>query len=378
MRAKLPALAGLGAAALLAAGCSSAVTSAHSSPASRPSARASSAAARSPGSAAPAARFLACLAPDTGGIHDRSVNELAWRGMQQARAAEPGRISVSYRPSASAADYPASIGALVRRGCGIVVTVGLLMGDSTQQAAKASPRQKFAIVDYFYRPPVRNIDALAFDTAQAAFLGGYLAAGMSKTGVVGTFGGQQLAPVTGYLDGFADGVRYYDRHQHATVQVLGWSEQAQQGLFINTFITQSAAQSAARALIGQHADVIFPVAGSAGLGAARAVQQADAAAGRDKVALEWSDTDGCFTAPRYCRYLLASVTKGIAPTVRNAVLAAAAGRFRGGTSVGTLASGGVALSGLAARVPARLRSELAQVREEITSGKIVPATPSRR
>ena len=47
-----------------------------------------------------------------------------------------------------------------------------------------------AIVDFNYTPPLKNVDALLFDTVQDGFLGGYLAAGMTKTGKVATFGGR--------------------------------------------------------------------------------------------------------------------------------------------------------------------------------------------
>ncbi len=89
------------------------------------------------------------------------------------------------------------------------------MGTDTQKAAKANPKQKFAIVDYTYSPAIKNIDALVFNTVQDGFLGGYLAAGISKTDVVATFGGIQLPTVTIYMDGYWDGVQYYNK-KHPT------------------------------------------------------------------------------------------------------------------------------------------------------------------
>ena len=64
---------------------------------------------------------------------------------------------------------------------------------------------------------------------QDGFLGGYLAAGMTKTGKVATFGGAQFPTVTIYMDGFWDGVQYYNRKHSTNVQVLGWNEQTQKG-----------------------------------------------------------------------------------------------------------------------------------------------------
>ncbi len=185
------------------------------------------------------------------------------------------------------------------------------MGGNTQTAAKANPNQKFAIVDFSYSPAVKNIDALVFNTVQDGFLGGYLAAGMSKTGKVATFGGQKLPTVTIYMDGFWDGVQYYNTEHHKHVKVLGWNEKTQNGSFTGNFTDQTTGQTLTQTFISEGADVIFPVAGNVGLGAAKAVQNADAAAGSQKVNMIWVDTDGCISAAQYCKYFISSVTKGI-------------------------------------------------------------------
>jgi len=96
--------------------------------------------------------------------------------------------------------------------------------------------------------------------------------------------------------------------------------------------------------------------------------------------MEWVDTDGCVSAAQYCKYMLTSVTKGITAAVKTAVLAAAGGTFpTGGTYVGTLANGGVTLApyhDFASKVPASLQAEIKTIKQEIISGKIVPATKS--
>jgi len=369
----------LGVIALSATACGSATTASPS-----PSKAASPSPSKAPSStsgsrASSTGKFLGCMVTDTGGIDDRSFNAASWQGMQEAQAAEPGKITVKYLQSASGSDYTPNINTFIGQKCGIILTVGLLMGDNTEAAAKAHPNQKFAIVDYDYSPPIKNIDTLMFNTAQDGFLGGYLAAGISKSGAVGTFGGEELPTVTIYMDGFWDGVRYYNQQHHTNVKVLGWNEQTRTGLFTGNFTDQAMGQDAAQALISEGADVIFPVAGDVGLGAAQAVQDADAAAGRTKVTMEWADTDGCFSAPRYCRYFVSSVTQGIQAAVKNAVLSAANGTFKGGNYVGDLANGGVALSpfhDFASQVPASLQSELNTIKAEIISGQIKPATKS--
>jgi basic membrane protein A len=322
------------------------------------------------------------MVTDTGGINDKSFNQSAWEGMQEAAAANPN-VSVKYLQSTTQSDYVPNINSFLAQKCGVIVTVGFLMGPATEAAAKAHPTQPFAIVDCSYASQCltgtkeTNIDQLVFNTVQDGFLGGYLAAGMSKTGKVGTFGGQEFGTVTIYMDGFWDGVQYYNKQHKANVQVLGWNEQTQKGEFTGDFTNQTKGQTVTQTFISEGADVIFPVAGNVGLGAAKAVQTANGSGGN--VSLEWVDTDGCVSAAQYCKYMVTSVTKGIQTAVKNAVQSAASGSFKGGTYIGTLANGGAVLSPFhdyASKVPAALQAELKTIETGIENGTIQTPTKS--
>ena len=344
----------------------------------------SSASASSTGSAATTAKFLGCMVTDTGGIDDRSFNASSWAGMQAAQAAN-SNVSVKYLQSATPSDYTLNINTFLGEKCGIIVTVGFLMGPATEAAAKAHPSQKFAIVDCSYASGCltgtneTNIDQLTFNTVQDGFLGGYLAAGMTKTGKVATFGGEDFGTVTIYMDGFWDGVQYYNSKHGTHVQVLGWNEQTQKGSFTGDFTNQTKGETLTQTFISEGADIIFPVAGNVGLGAAKAVQNADAAAGSQKVNMFWVDVDGCVSAPQYCKYFITSVEKGIVPAVKTAVGTASNGTFKGGTYVGTLANGGAVLAPFhlwTGKVPASLQAELATVGAGIAAGTIQTPTKS--
>jgi len=360
---------------LLLAACGSSSSSAPAASASSPSSAATSAAASSTASAS-GSSFLACMVTDVGGINDKSFNQSAWEGMQQAAAANPS-VTVKYLPSTTESDYVPNINQFIGEKCGIIVTVGFAMGPDTNTAAKKTPTQKFAIVDNANTPVIKNIDGLVFNTVQDGFLGGYLAAGMTKTGKVATFGGAEYPTVTIYMDGFWDGVQYYNQKHHTNVQVLGWNEQTQKGEFTGDFTNQTKGQTVTQTFISEGADIIFPVAGLEGLGAAKAVQQADASGGH--VNMLWVDTDGCVSAAQYCKYFISSVTKGIQSAVKTAVLDAQAGSFKGGNYIGTLTNGGVLLSpfhDFASVVPASLQSELKTIQTGIENGSIQTPTKS--
>ena len=215
MRRTIPAIAAFGALALLAAACGSNT--------SGPSGSSSAS------SSAKVASFKGCMVTDTGGIDDRSFNASSWQGMQQAAAGGPeqcrGEVPAVQLAERLRAEHQRVHRAEVRDHR----DRRLPDGRATQTAAKAHPSQKFAIVDFNYSPPLKNVDALLFDTVQDGFLGGYLAAGMTKTGKVATFGGIKLPTVTIYMDGFWDGVQYYNPKHHTNVKVLGWNEKTQNG-----------------------------------------------------------------------------------------------------------------------------------------------------
>ncbi len=365
MRKAFQATAALGAVALLAAGCAKPSSSTPTSTTT--------------------SHFLGCMVTDTGGINDKSFNQSSWEGMQAAAAAN-SNITIKYLPSTSTSDYAKNISAFESQKCGIIVTVGFAMGPATQSAALAAPKQKFAIVDCSYasfclstkpHPPIaHNINQLVYNTVQDAFLGGYLAAGMTKTGKVATYGGMKFGTVTIYEDGFWDGVQYYNKQHHTHVQVLGWSEPSQNGTFAGSFTNVAAGQTIANTFITDGADIIFPVAGGVGLGSAKAVQTADSSG--KNISMFWVDTDGCVSAATYCKYFITSVEKGITASVKAAVLSAAAGHS-GGSYVGTLSNGGAVLAPYhdwSSKVPASLQSELKTVQQDIISGKIVPVTKS--
>ena len=361
MRKALQAGAALAAVALLAAGCAKPSTSSSTTTTST---------------------FKGCMVTDTGGINDKSFNQSSWEGMQAAASASGGAITVKYLPSTSTSDYAKNISTFISQKCGVIVTVGFLMGSSTEAAAKANPKQKFAIVDCSYSSGCLtgthepNIKQLVYNTVQDAFLGGYLAAGMTKTGKVATYGGMKFGTVTIYEDGFWDGVQYYNKQHHTHVQVLGWSYPSQNGTFAGSFTNISAGQTIGNTFIHDGADIIFPVAGGVGLGTAKAIQTANSSG--KNIAMFWVDTDGCVSAATYCKYFVTSVEKGISASVKTAVLDASKGHG-GGSYVGTLSNGGAVLAPFhdyASKVPASLQSELNTVKQQIISGKIVPATKS--
>ncbi len=317
--------------------------------------------------------FKACMVLDTGGVDDRSFNQSSWAGLQAANKTNPN-IAISYIASNSQNDYVPNLTAEVNKGCDTVIAVGGLMGDAVKKVAAANPKQQFAEIDNGSLGP--NVYGLQYNTAQGGFLGGYLAAGMTKTGKVATFGGLNIPPVTIYMDGFWEGVQYYNKTKNKTVQVLGWDEKNQKGgTFATSFTDQNKGRSISQAFVQQGADILFPVAGGTGLGSGAAAQ-----ASGGKVSVLWVDTDGCVSAAQYCKFFLTSVTKNLTDSVTKYTVDSAAGTFPTGSYIGDLKNAGTGLAPFhefESKVPAGLKSEVDQVKADIISGKIAITSPSQ-
>ncbi|MFC4148430.1 BMP family protein [Micromonospora mangrovi] len=321
-------------------------------------------------------KYSACMVTDVGGIDDKSFNTSAWAGLQEAKK-QNDNIDIKYVASKAEADYEVNLTGFVNQKCDFILAVGGLMQDATKKAAAAKPDQQFGIVDA--NPGVDNIYPMQFDTAQAAFQAGYLAAGMSKTGKVGTYGGLPIPPVTIFMDGFADGVAYYNKAKSKNVQVLGWDKATQKGSFTNDFAKQDEGKKVSDTLVAQGADIIMPVAGGAGLGTTAAAQ-----ASGGKYSVVWVDTDGCKSTPN-CPALLTTVVKNIQDAVKEAVLKAAGGEKLQAKPgfVGTLANNGVSIApyhDFDSKVPADLKAEVEKLKADISAGTITvtsKAQPSK-
>jgi basic membrane protein A and related proteins len=318
--------------------------------------------------------YLACMVTDTGGIDDRSFNESAWRGLQDAAAESDALTDPVNVSSGAEADYVPNLTGYVDQNCNFVLAVGGLMAEATAEVATANPDQQFGIVDAKLAENP-NVYPMQFDTAQAAFLAGYLAAGYSTSGVVATYGGLNIPPVTIFMDGYADGVAHYNETNDADVQVLGWDKEAQDGSFTEDFQDQAAGRQLSDSFVAQGADVIMPVAGGAGLGTAAAP-----GAGTDYVVI-WVDVDGCESAAQYCSTFLTTVVKNIPDAVRNAVLEASTSEgLATGEFLGTLENDGVSLAPyheFEDQIPEELKTDIIDLEADIIDGTITVESPAQ-
>lgn len=301
-----------------------------------------------------AKNYKACVAYDTGGLGDKGFNDLAQKGLKDAKAAG---YQTAEAQAAGATDYAANIQRLIDQGCKTIITVGFNQGAATAEKALANPTIGFAQVDTTWAggpgagadftpgtaddiPVPANFTGLDYQIDQAAMLAGYLAAGFSKTGKIATYGGQPFAGVTRFMDGLYAGIKYHNEKKGTTVTLLGWDGN-KTGTFVNgsnPWGDSGRGESLANGFIDQDVDIVHPVAGGTGNGSIKAMFEAH----------KWAigvDTDQFLSLGKPTNAaLLTSAQKAIDVSVLDVINKNFAGDLGGEDYSGTLANDGVLLA----------------------------------
>lgn len=343
-------------------------------------------AATTPPASSAAKDYKACVAFDTGGLGDKGFNDLAQKGLKDAKAVG---FQTAEAEATNATDYAANIQRLIDQGCKTIVTVGFNQGAATAEKALANPKVAFAQVDTTWAggpgagkdftpgtaddiPVPANFTGLDYQIDQAAMLAGYLAAGFSKTGKIGTYGGQPFAGVTRFMDGLYAGIKYYNEKKGKTVTLLGWDGN-KTGTFVggsNPWNDPAKGEQLAKQLIDQGVDIVHPVSGSTGNGSIKAMVDAG----------KWAigvDTDQAISLSQYSKAILTSAQKAIDVSILDIINKNAGGDLGGEDYSGTLANDGVLLSpfhDLDSQVSAQLKSEIETLRAAIKDGSVKVCT----
>lgn len=199
---------------------------------------------------------IAALLP--GPINDGGWNASAYDGIQKA-GKELG-AEVVYRESVPQSDFEEAFRAYASQGYNVIIGHGFQFGDAAKKVAKEFPKTTFLITDsnISQDPNVGSYSVLA---KQAGFLGGALAALMTKSNKVACVGGLAIPPVTDTIEGFKKGVKYVNPQVEPLTAITG------------SFEDVAKAKETARAFIDQGADIMMHNADQAGLGVIQAAQE---------------------------------------------------------------------------------------------------------
>jgi basic membrane protein A len=315
---------------------------------------------------------------DTGGIDDQSFNTTQWNGVE--RAMEELGVEGQFIQSDEATQYEPNLTEFASQGYDLVIASGFFLGGDLAKVAAQYPDISFSIVDYTYPDPfgvpegvvgnaecVPNVQGQIFKTDQAAFLAGYVAAGMTKTGKLGYFGGAKIPTVTIFGVGFQAGMEHYNEVHGTDVELIGWDNETGEGLFTGDFEDLTKGKESTESLFDEGADIFIPVAGPVG------APGFDVARERGGYGV-WVDVDGTKLLPEASDVMLTSVMKNMDNSVYDVIKATVDGEFDGcGVYVGELANDGVGIApyhDLESAVPDDLKAEVEELRQKVISGEI--------
>ena len=283
-----------------------------------------------------------------GGLGDKSFNDSAYRGLENAKK----DLGIEFKYVEAASPSEGYLREYAEAGYDLVIATGFLMKDATEKVAKDFPDVKFALIDEVSTLP--NVSSLVFAEDQGSFLVGALAAMMSKTGSVGFVGGMEIPLIQKFQKGYEMGAKYVNPNIKLGSLYTSGS---------NPFNDPVRGKENALSLIKQGADVVYHAAGGTGIGVIEAAKEAKVfAIGVD------SNQDGIAQGT-----VLTSMMKYVDVAVYNAVKAVKEGTFKGGEQRFGVKEGGVGTTEFEFTKDAIGADNLAKleaIKKDIIDGKI--------
>ena len=327
--------------------------------------------------------FCVGFVTDTGGIDDKSFNQTQYDGV--LRAVDELGVHGQFIQSDEASQYEPNLTEFASQGYDLVIASGFFLGGDLAKVAAAYPDIEFAVFDYSYPDAfgvpvgvignaecIPNVQGQIFKTDQAAFLAGYVAAGMAQIldeadPKLGFYGGAPIPTVSIFAVGFQTGMELYNEVHGTAVQLVGWDNATGEGVFTGDFVDLTKGKEAAESLFDEGVDIFMGVGGLIG------APGFDVARERGGYGI-WVDTDGFTSLSGVQDVILTSVMKNMEISTFTVIQDTMEGNFQGcGTYVGEMANEGVALApyhDLADAVPDDLEAEVAALAAQIVSGEI--------
>jgi basic membrane protein A and related proteins len=287
-----------------------------------------------------------CLVTDIGGLNDRGFNSLANQGLERA-ASELG-VETRVLESQSDADYVPNLSECATQGFDVIISVGFLMGQATEDAAGQFPDTTFAIIDFAYEAPPENLQGLVFKEQETGYLVGYLAGLVTESNTVSSVGGQKIPPVDRFIAGFQKAA--VDANPDATT-LNGYSQD---------FVDQAKCKEVALDQIAKGSDVVFQVAGGCGLGALDAAKEQGV----------WGigvDADQAHLGDHILTSALKRVDEAVFQTIEMVVNGETVG---GSVTVFGLAEDGVGLGEVSPDVDQSLVDQVEEQKQKIIDGEV--------
>ncbi|MDQ3531718.1 MAG: BMP family ABC transporter substrate-binding protein [Actinomycetota bacterium] len=310
------------------------------------------------------------LAYDVGGLGDKSFNDAANRGLEQA--IDEGIVAEEdtefIEANATGSDRDDNVIALADEGFDLIVAVGFAFSEGINKIASDYPDVNFAVVDGFAEE-APNVSNLVFKEEEGSFLVGAAAAMKSEAGTVGFLGGQQgTGLIEKFEAGYAAGVKEVDPNIEVLVEYIGDSTAA--------FVDPTKGEALSAKMYDGGADIIYHAAGGSGAGLFKAAVE------KDQLAIGVDSDQSLTASPEQRKLILTSMLKRVDTAVFEAIEQVADDDFQKGFQTFGLAEDGVdyavnQYNDNPQLLSQEIQDELDGLKQEIIDGKIkVPTEPA--
>ncbi|MEG0069366.1 BMP family lipoprotein [Cetobacterium sp.] len=196
----------------------------------------------------------------TGGLGDKSFNDAAYRGLEQAK--KDLGIEFKYVEPASPAEDEEFLREYAEAGYDLIIATGFQMTESARTVAADYSDVKFLMIDDVVDLP--NVKSVIFKEEEGSFLVGVIAGLMTKNNAVGFVGGMENPLIKKFEVGFKQGAEYVNpKVKFFSVYTTG----------PNPFNDPVRGKENAISEINQGADVIYHAAGGTGMGVIAAAKE---------------------------------------------------------------------------------------------------------
>jgi basic membrane protein A len=321
------------------------------------------------------------LALDVGGLGDKSFNDAAYAGLQQAIG--EGLVcddnTEFLEANATGSNRGENITNLAEAGYDLIIGVGFAFSPDINQIAPDYPDQSFAIIDGYGTcgtacglandaDAIPNVADLTFTEEQGSFLVGAAAALEAQSmgcDTVGFLGGQTGTLIGKFQAGYEAGVAQVDPNIEVLVEYIGDD--------VTAFNDATKGETLSTSMYDDGACIIYHAAGASGAGLFNAAVKADALA-------IGVDSDQYLTASaEQAPLIMTSMLKRVDTAVHDAISQVGDGTFEGGAAtVFDLAAEGLDYSKSNTELMTQdIIDQLEQYRQDIIDGTItVPSEPS--
>lgn len=202
------------------------------------------------------------------GYGDKSYWDSAKTGADQLETIYEGKVEVNVVDmTPDTTKWPAAMHEAGESDADLIITGGFQQKDNMEEVATQYPDKKWIMFDSdldFAKGDMDHIYAMGYKASQSGYLAGMVAAyltssdneGINEEKVIGFIGGMDNNPVVNdFLIGYVEGAKAVDKDIKVAVS------------YISSFIDTAKAKELSLVQVNsQKADVIFSVAGAAGIG----------------------------------------------------------------------------------------------------------------